>query len=367
MHRFYASIAPGLEGVLADELGELGIEGSPSRGGIEFEGDLAALYRVHLHARTPARVVLRLGSFRAANLAALAAQVRKLPWSTVLVPRQPVVVRVSSRGSRMRRRDAVERKVEHAIADGLRGPRRGSGRPPREALLVLVRLEGDRAVVSVDASGALLHLRGWRRDAVAAPIRENLGAAVLRAAEWAPGEALVDPMAGSGTLCIEAAQATRSIGPGRKRSFAFEHWPLHDAAAFARAARSHGAPSDAGAPILGGDRDPAAVRAARANARRAGVADRIRWVEGDCASLEPPADRGLVVCNPPYGPRLAAGASRRSFDQLGRALRSRWGGWRFAVIAATHAQVAALRLPSERIAQFASGGIDVQLVSGAVP
>jgi putative N6-adenine-specific DNA methylase len=360
--RAFAVAPPGLEGVVREELALLGAQGEVEPGGVSFACDRALLYRVHLHARTPARVWVRLGSFPATTLEALAAGVRRLPWATYVWPRQPIEVRAASHRSRLRHKEAVASKVELAIADALRGPRRTDGaRPSKEPIDVLVRIEDDEAEISVDASGELLHRRGWRKDAGEAPLRENLAAACLWLADWAPGEALVDPMCGSGTFVIEAATLARGLPPGRDRTFAFERWPSHEAGRWSTIRSERGA-APVPTVIAGSDRDEGAIRAARANARRAGVTPEL--VVASVSELVPPAPTGLVIANPPYGERV--GGAVAAWSSLGETLRARFGGWRVALLGPNANLVHRTGLALEPAVTFPNGGLRVSLWIGDV-
>ena len=273
-------------------------------------------------------------------------------------------------------RTGVDRKVEHAIRDALRGTRadfraqRGP-RGPRTArapLEVLVRIEGPNVALSVDASGDRLHRRGWRQDVTEAPIRENLAAAILHLAKWRTDEPLVDPMCGSGTFPIEAATIALGIPPGDRRAFAFEGWPSHDPDLW-RAVRAETARPDPHdlPPIVGSDIAEAAVRAARAQRsarrrRRPGSS----FVERGVAALTLPDRPGLVVCNPPYGARLK-GASA-AWKALGSALARR-GGWRVALVAPDGPGAALVRatgLALQPIVRFDNGGLPTRLYVGEV-
>jgi putative N6-adenine-specific DNA methylase len=307
-------------------------------------------------------VWVRLGSFPATTLDALAAGVRRAPWAQYVWPRQPLVVRVASHRSPLRHKDAVAPNLELAVADALRGPRRSdTTRPSREPVEVLVRIEDDVAELSVDASGELLHRRGWRRDGGEAPLRENLAAACLWLAEWAPGEPLVDPMCGSGTFVIEAATIARGLPPGRDRTFAFERWPSHEARRWT-AVRDGRGPDPVPTVIRGSDRDEAAVRAARANARRAGVD--VALDVAPVAQIEAPAPSGLVVANPPYGERI--GGATAAWASLGETLRERFGGWRVALLGPSPVLAQRTRLTLEPVATFPNGGLRVSLWIGEV-
>ncbi|MEQ1503362.1 MAG: class I SAM-dependent RNA methyltransferase [Myxococcota bacterium] len=353
--------APGLEQVLAAELTALGA-GAPTsieRGGVAIRVDRPTLYRIHLHARVAVRVWVRLGRFRAANLDQLGAAVRKLAWPDHVHPRQAVEVKIASSNSRIQGRGGAQRKVEVAIRDANRVPRRDPGRPPTAPAEVLVRIDGDDVEVSIDASGERLNRRGWRRDTTEAPLRETLAAAVLDLAEWSADEPLVDPMCGSGTFPIEAATIARGIPPGSDRTFAFEAWPTHDRALW-DALRAEPIVAVGRPVIRGSDLDPGAIRAARDNARRAHVELDLRVSAVDAVELPP--GPGLIVANPPYGARLR-GASA-VWESLGRWARERAIGWRIALVVPDPALLRLTGLELPRIARFDNGGIPVALHAG---
>jgi putative N6-adenine-specific DNA methylase len=367
--RYFVSIQPGLEAALEDELSEFGLSSKRDAGGVEVSGDREMLHKIHLWSRLASRVTVRVGAFPAKTLDELARRVRALHWERYAQVRQPVVVRVTAHKSRLRHRETVARKVTLAIQDALRGPRVSRGRPPREALLVVIRIVEDRVVVSVDASGEGLHRRGWRREGGAAPLRENLAAGVLRMLQWAPGEPLVDPMCGSGTFPIEAATIAQGKAPGIDRSFGFELWPSHERSAWhktkARAAR-HQKPG-AGGGFFGSDRDKEAIDRARMNARRAGLRDQISWLCCPVGERQPPlGSPGLLVMNPPYGKRLAKGQAASVYAGIGRAMRQDWSGWRVGILLPRTSLLKDLALPVEPVATFAHGGLRVTLVAGVV-
>ena len=245
--RYFVSIQPGLEPALEQELADWGWSTRRDVGGVEVSGDRGTLHHLHLWSRLASRVTVRVGAFPAKTLDELARRVRALHWERYAQVRQPIQVRVTAHKSRLRHRETIARKVTLAIQDALRGPRVSRGRPPREALLVVLRIVEDRVVVSVDASGDGLHMRGWRREGGVAPLRENLAAGVLRTLEWTPGEPLVDLMCGSGTFPIEAATIAQGRAPGADRTFAFERWPSHERSAWdksKRKAQRHREPCD---------------------------------------------------------------------------------------------------------------------------
>ena len=206
-----------------------------------------------------------------------------------------------------------------------------------------LHLDKDHATLSLDLSGESLHRRGYRRAGAEAPLKENLAAAILLRADWpqlaAQGAPLFDPMCGSGTLVIEAALMVADVAPGLERErYGFTSWLDHqprlwrelreEAQARATTGRARELP-----PLCGYDIEPAAIRAARDNAKRAGFAERIRFEPQDLAEARPPsAVPGLVVTNPPYGERLGAEAEViKIHSLLGATLKAHFGGWRAAV------------------------------------
>ena len=233
----------------------------------------------------------------------------------------------------------------------------------------VVRLYHDECTVSADASGELLHRRGYRLAGAKAPLRETLAAAMLAGAGWDATAPLLDPMCGSGTIPIEAALLARGIPPGLDRSFAFQAWPGFDAGVWHRvsaAARERVLPR-AGVAILGSDRDAGAIEAARANAERAGVAADVEWRRAAISAIDPPPGAGWMITNPPYGVRVGDRRRLRDlFAQLGNVARRRLVGWRVAFLSAHLELERQVGLPLETRFSTGNGGIRVRLVVGSV-
>ena len=178
---------------------------------------------------------------------------------------------------------------------------------------VQLRLVDDEATLSVDAGGELLHFRGWRSSVGEAPIRENLASALLYLSGWDMQEPLVDPFCGAGTILIEAALMAAGKNPFTRRDFACSEWP----ALLKKKWNTQDINPTIRTPILvGSDRDPKALVAAKENGERAGV--QVRWLRHPASELGPPAATGLIVTNPPYGHRLEEEAA---YQQLGEMLR----------------------------------------------
>jgi putative N6-adenine-specific DNA methylase len=353
----YASVHPGFEEQLTAEFVRLGIPARLTEGGASFPGSLSNLHTAHVHSRLAGRILVRLGTVRAPTLAQLAASAKLQPWKRFVHPRQPVDVDVVLRGgAKLRRKDAVAKKVSLAVADALRGPRLAGGRPPHQPARILVRVVGDRATLSMDASGGLLHKRGCRKSTAAAPLRENLAAALLEQMDWKPTEPLVDPMCGSGTFGIEAACIARGMLPGAGRTFAFHRWPGVDPQRLKRTPP----PTGRVPTLLLGDRSERAIEAARANARRAGVVDSLRFRHLTLEELDPPANAGVVLFNPPWGTRLSNTDELNAlYRRWGHVLRERWVGWRVGIVLPAGDALNRFGLGARVLTRFEAGGIPV--------
>lgn len=351
MPAFTAIAPPGLEPVTLRELAALGVTGRIEPGGVRFEGELA-LAGLAARLRSPGRLLLEVARGPAHTLEQLAALVRGGDWRALLRPGDAVEVSATARHSRLHIRDAVERKVKHAVQDAAGRPRERGGATQR----VQVRLVDDLATISVDAGGELLHRRGWRLATAKAPLRENLAAAMLLAAGWEGDEALLDPFCGAGTIPIEGARMALGLPPGEGRDYGFQAWP-----ALAGKAGTPPRPGPRGppVPVVGADRDPGAVRASTENAGRARVA--VDWRHVDLSRLEAPAPVGLVATNPPYGHRVGGEDAGGAYALLGRALRGPLGGWRAIFLAPTAELARKVDRGAERLTVFENGGIPVGL------
>jgi putative N6-adenine-specific DNA methylase len=368
-HELFAVCAPGLEPFTADELRALGADAvRPEPGGVAFRGGLHDLYRANLLLRTASRVLLRLGGFHARDFEQLRRRAGRLAFEDCIAPGRAVRISVTCSRSRLRHTGAVAERVHLAIADRLGVEVPVAGPEDSGHQLVLVRLVHDRCVVSLDASGALLHQRGWRKAGGKAPLRETLAAALLVASGWDAASPLADPFCGSGTIPIEAALLARRLAPGRGRRFACLDWPGFDAARASRlAAEAEDAALGSGPPIRGSDRDPGAIDSARANAEAAGVGGDVVFEQRSISDFEPPPGTGWIVCNPPYGVRLRGGDLRDLYARLGAVLRRRCPGWRVALLCADPRLVRASELPLESRASWRNGGLKVEVFTGAVP
>jgi putative N6-adenine-specific DNA methylase len=339
----FLAAPPGLEPLLAEEAAEAGLPGPRAvPGGVVVPGGWPEVWRANLRLRGASRVLARVAAFRALHLAQLDKRARKVAWGDVLRADVPVRVEATCRASRIWHAGAARERVARAIGDALGCP---LAEGP-DAVTVRVRIEDDLCTVSVDTSGEPLHRRGHKQEVNAAPMRETLAALFLRAAGYAGAEPVVDPMCGSGTFVIEAAEIAMGLAPGRSRAFAFERLAGFDAAAWA-ALRAEARPRATGLRFWGSDRDAGAAAMSRANAARAGVDGVASFAEAPVSALErPDGPAGLVIVNPPYGERLGeAGSLRPLYAALGATLKARFAGWRVALVASEAGLARATGLP----------------------
>ena len=375
----FAVTAPGVEAVCAAELAALGIAGVAEPGGVAWEGTMDDVARANLWLRTASRVVVRAARFRARSFIELERHAKRVPWERWVRPGGAVRLRVTSKKSKLYHENAIAERLLGFIGDrvgglGMTVAEKGTAEEEEtdaSAQLFVVRVVRDEFVISADASGALLHLRGYRQALARAPLRETLAAALLLGAGWRGTTPLLDPMCGSGTIPIEAALLARRIAPGlgradrEPRAYAFTAWPGHDPDAFARhVAEARDAILDrAPVPILGSDRDAGAVEAARANAARAGVADDVGLSQRPVSAIEPPPGPGLLIANPPYGVRVGeTDALRDLYAALGRVARARAAGWTLALLSAEKRLEGQVGVPFRECFRTSNGGIPVRLV-----
>jgi putative N6-adenine-specific DNA methylase len=321
--------APGLEAALCDEVRGKGFKRPKAvPGGVVIKGGWPEVWRANLWIRGAGRVLARLDSFRAQDLPQFDGRLRRVPWGSVLRADVPFRVEVTCAKSKIYHSDAAAERIATAVHETLGAPHAEDA-----AILIKARIDHDVCTISVDSSGELLHKRGYKEAVSEAPMRETMAALFLRQCGYDGKEPVLDPMCGSGTFIIEAAEIAARLNPGRSRSFAFEKFANFDAAAWKkmREVKSARIPT---VRFHGSDRDAGAIKSSRANAERAGVEKFTEFKQGPVSDISPPeGPKGLVIVNPPYGTRLG---DRKKllplYQALGQTLKTRFTGWRVGVI-----------------------------------
>ena len=310
---YFASIQPGLEEALLSEIRRLGGK-RPTvlRGGVEFDAARKTLYAAHLELSTPTRIWLRVDEFRARDAPELYNKTRRYGWERLLGGNHRIAIRAHSSKSSLYHTG----KISDAVRDGLRdhfAEDLDGASPPDftdergdSDQLVMARLHDNRCQLNLDASGALLHRRGWRTEAGEAPLRETIAAAILECIDWEPQWGLVDPMCGSATIPIEAARRAIGYPPGLDRSFAFQRWRNFQPDRFEAKTQELRAQigSELPAPIVGRDRDDEVLAMAARNAERADLSSLVDLDVAELSDTPLPESTAWIVTNPPYGERL---------------------------------------------------------------
>lgn len=381
----FAIAAPGLAGLVADELVALGIAPTAVEpAGVSFSATREALARVNLWTRIASRVLVRLATFEAIDFATLERKAKTVPWSRVIASGASVQLRVTCKKSRLYHSDGVAQRVARGIEAKVAGSRVSLKAIDEEKVaaaiddasaellaattsqLIVIRFDHDVCTISADSSGALLHRRGWRQAVAKAPLRETLAAALVTASGWNDALPLVDPFGGSGTIGIEAALRARNIAPGLQRSFAMEQWPGTPGGMMTtlKSEAHRMARPRAGVPIIVADRDAGACRAAVANAERAGVSADVQVVQRPLSETDLRAlgEAGHVVTNPPYGVRVSEGNDLRSlYQRLGDVMRAGGAGWHVTMLAAERSLVGQTRLRTTVRIRTTNGGLPVTI------
>jgi len=376
-----ASAPRGFADLLLHELTALGACGSRERaGGVAFSGTLECAYRACLWSRIANRVFLELAQFAAHDAAEFYAGVRAIDWPAHISPTATLACDFSGRHPSISHSHFGALKLKDGIVDALRDSagQRPDIRLEQPDVRVHAHAHGTRITVALDLSGDSLHRRGYRGGAGEAPLKENVAAGMLLRARWpslaAQGAPLLDPLCGSGTLCIEAALIAADRAPALTRDyFGFLKWRGHDAALWAQLrgeAAQRAAAAVTTAHIYGSDKDAAVLRAALSNARSAGVEALAHFSNAMLAAAAPPAAApgpGLVCTNPPYGVRLEDRSTARAvYRELGRVLRERFQGWSAAVLTAAPELGMELGLRAHRTHRVWNGGLECRLLRTTV-
>ncbi len=371
----FVPCALGLEYLLVDELLALGApHATAARAGVNLhlpaQAPAAFLYRVLMWSRLASRVLWPLADGRCTDTQRLYALVQTLDWQAQLAPGQRLAVAAHVSGTYFRHSRYAAQLVKDAIVDQLRA--RTGTRPAVDLVDPDLRLQlviqQDQVQLAVDLGNGPLHRRGWRQTQGAAPLKENLAAAMLLRGGWpnvyAAGGSLLDPMCGSGTLLIEGALMAAGQAPGLQRQ-APTRWLGFDQQLWQQLYEEASAQAVSGMAalrscFLGMDQDAAALAAARDNAVRAGVAEFIEWRQQSLPALQQVSGTGLVACNAPYNERLATDLD--TYAALGQALQQAVPDWRAVLLCGNDELARATGLRARKSYQFFNGPIACALL-----
>jgi putative N6-adenine-specific DNA methylase len=365
--QFFCPCPRGLEGVLSEELVELGAtQVATLSGGVGFRGPFNLSYRINLESRVASRVLWRIreAGYRTEDDIYQAA--RALPWTDWFKVNQRIMVDVNARNCPLKSLDFVTLRIKDAICDCFRDAQGARPDVDRRApdIRIYAYLSADRFTLYLDTSGEPLFKRGYRDARIDAPLKENLAAGILRLSGWKTSEPLLDPMCGSGTFLVEAAMMALNIAPGAARKFAFQkmlnfderHW--QELLARAGTARQ----AEAATEIFGADKFGDVLKVARANLAKVGVEQSVQLKQVDVLECSAPAPNGVMVMNPPYGVRLGEQEDLAAFyPKLGDVMKKQFSGWRAYIFTADPQLPKLIRLSASKRTPLFNGALECRL------
>jgi 23S rRNA G2445 N2-methylase RlmL len=369
MNQYLAVTSNGLENLLAQELEELGISGpKPVQAGVKFKATQEQIYRVCLWSRFASRFVQILSEFTCQDDMDLYLAASAINWVNHFHSSRRFVVDFNGTNREIRNSQYGAMKVKDAVVDCFTKkdlPRPSISKDLAE-VRVHVRLHRDKALIGLDLVGSGLHQRGYRTEAGRAPLRETLAAAIISRSGWKPGDNLLDPMCGSGTLLIEAAMKAANMAPGVNRlKWAFEFLEDFDAELWATIkseakVQSRRGVKNTDSRFFGVDNDPRVIKTAKDNARRAGVEDLITFELGDASQISKPEgfESGVIVCNPPYGERLGTEPGLIAlYTEFGHRLKTQFGGCSASIFSSSDDLLACLRMRADKQFKLNNGAL----------
>ncbi len=379
-HSYFCPCPRGLEIALAEELNEIAQASSTLKvhntvpGGVHCSGQPADAMRINLHSRIASRVLLRIAHSGYLNENDIYDLTLASRWEDWFGLEHTIRVDVTAIKSPLKSLEFITLKIKDAVCDRFRDQtgERPSVNTRTPDMRIFGFLDARTFTLYLDTSGEALFKRGWRQETGDAPLRENLAAGLLRTAGWKPGTPLLDPMCGSGTLLVEAAQMLAGIPPGIARPFAFEKFKSFKPAdwkAVCDAVKPPVVPTEL--TLFGSDISGDMLVMARNNLERAGIAFEVPLKQIDAQEIKPPIPTpGLLIANPPYGERIGVrGDSSQEPDELavaffsafGSTLKSRFAGWTVCLFTADLTLPKMLRLKEARKTPFFNGAIECRL------
>lgn len=367
MKQFFAPCPRGLETVLGDELSAIGANDvKPSDGGVGFHGNQETAYRTNLESRIASRILWKILECRYENEDDIYREAASLPWETWFSPDFTIKVALTATKSRLRSLDFATLRIKDALCDRLRQKtgRRPSVNTETPDIRIHAYLTADRFSLYIDTSGEALFKRGLRHFSVDAPLRENLAAGILHLSGWKPGIPLLDPMCGSGTFLLEAAQMALSIAPGSGRSFAFEKLKNFDASLWEavrdRCLKQRKPVSRLA--LFGSDILGRAVDTARNNLVAAGLEQAVELKQANFLEISAPAPNGIIVTNPPYGVRIGEEEELAAlYPLIGDTLKKKFAGWNAYIFTADMRLPKLIRLSASRRTPLYNGALECRL------
>ena len=320
----------GLEPVLAEELTQLGANNVQiGRRMVSFTGDKEMMYRANFQLHTAIRILKPIKHFKARSAEEVYDQIQKIKWDDILDVKKTFSVDSVVYSEEFRNSRFVTYKVKDAIVDWFR-EKQGT-RPnisvSNPDIRLNIHIAEDNATLSLDSSGESLHRRGYRQEQVEAPLNEVLAAGMILMTGWKGECDFIDPMCGSGTIAIEAALIARNISPGVfRKEFAFEKWNDFDQDLFDAIYNDDSQEREFEHHIYGYDVDMKAVNTANLNVRAAGLSKDITISQADFKDFTQPAEKSIIVMNPPYGERISTPNLLNTYKMIGERFKKAFAG-----------------------------------------
>lgn len=323
-----ATAASGLEALVGKELRDMGIECQVENGRARFKGTQETIAKTNLWLRTADRVKIVVGEFDAYSFDELFEKVKALPWEDYLPLDAEFPVAGKSIKSKLYSTPDCQAITKKAIVNRLREYYHRPASVPLAETGAFFQLEvallKDHVVVTLDTTGPSLFKRGYRLEKGGAPLKENMAAALVMLTNWRKDRPFVDPVCGSGTLCIEAALIGHNIAPGFNREFACEKWDWFDSQVFekVREEADKAADYEIQLDIMGTDINQKMIEIAQANAEEIGLGESIVFKQQAVKDFKTEKEYGVIVANPPYGERLGEEESvRRLYQEMGQVFK----------------------------------------------
>ncbi|WP_320677680.1 class I SAM-dependent RNA methyltransferase [Prochlorococcus sp. MIT 1300] len=343
------------------------------RGLVEFQSDMACLYRLHLQARLPFRFLREVARFPCSDPRTLYLGIqRALDWHSWLPPSLSFRVDVSGSTSRLNHSHFSALQVKNALVDFQRQcwGKRSDVNLGDPDLCFHLHLNNGAAILSLDGVSGSLHRRGYRAAMGVAPIKENLAAGLIGMTSWESSLPLVDPLCGSGTFLIEAASLALQILPSKNRTFLLKNWADFDSRLWEKELQLAAPPENKkiNMPlIIGCEADEEIARQANANVCAAGLQKVIHIKIGDFEDLRMPDKKGVIVCNPPYGKRIGRDTDlSHLYIKLGQFLKTKASGWDFWMLSGNPSLSAFLKMKCNSRIPINNGGIDCRWLHYAI-
>jgi putative N6-adenine-specific DNA methylase len=379
-YSYFCPCPRGLEVALAEELNEIGQINKTLHvhtqvpGGVHCSGELSDAYRINLYSRIASRCLLRMAHSGYINENDIYDLTLEQPWEDWFGYHHTIRVDVTGIKCPLKSLEFATLKIKDAICDRFRDQftQRPSVDTKMPDMRIVGFLDARNFTVYLDTSGEALFKRGWRLETGDAPLRENLAAGLLRTAGWKPGVPLLDPMCGSGTILIEAAQMLAGIPPGLHREFAFEKFGSFDEEewlAIKDQVQPNPIPSEP--TIFGSDISGDMIVMTRNNLNKAGIKFEVPLKQIEAQEIKAPTEvPGILLTNPPYGERIGVRGdgslepdelARDFFSSFSTTLKQRFTGWSVFLFTADLGLPKFLRLKESRKTPFFNGALECRL------